>query len=248
MVILSVDSDDMRQQLMEHNIEWYEIKPGNRGYFNQSDVISKMDEKVLYKFDTDFWLKNSLVCTDYKNWYRTDYYSDENEKLIENMKKGDSEALQNWLSALYKSVLEKLDDELFINRPGMRLIYNLIKREQNQKLNIIDFGCGHGELIKKYYNDKMNVLGIELSKLRSDYLRAEGIKCINSDLCNTGISDKSHNVAICQEVLEHVANPLLVMNEINRVLDMDSLLFITVPVGKYCDCSTHVRHFNQDLI
>lgn len=123
MVILSVDSDDMRQQLREHNIEWYEIRPGDRGYFNQSDVISKMDEKVLYKFDTDFWLKNSLVCTDYKNWYRTEYYSDENEKLIENMKKGDSEAVQNWLSALYKSVPEKLDDELFINRPGMRLIY-----------------------------------------------------------------------------------------------------------------------------
>lgn len=55
------------------------------------------------------------------------------------------------------------------------------------------------------------------------------------DITNIPVPDKSFDVVICSEVLEHVPEPIKVIGEFSRILRPGGRLFLTAPLG----CGIH---------
>ena len=114
-----------------------------------------------------------------------------------------------------------------IIKKSKSIIYNLIKHYRinivNKKLdrrskNLLDVGCG--DLL--FYNkikEKYDVTLVDISP--SNQLIKEG------NIQKLGCADNSYDVVTCQEVLEHVPNPVKAILELKRITKRQ--LIITVP-------------------
>lgn len=68
----------------------------------------------------------------------------------------------------------------------------------------------------------------------ADFAAAESMTYGNltyvCDLTRVPVEDARFDAIICTQVLEHVPDPIAVLNELNRILKMDGLLFLTTPL------------------
>ena len=51
-----------------------------------------------------------------------------------------------------------------------------------------------------------------------------------SDILNIPVPDKSYDVILCTEVIEHIPDPISAIKEISRILKTDGTLLITAPL------------------
>jgi len=108
------------------------------------------------------------------------------------------------------------------------IFLNIFKNNQN----IIDFGCGTGELsyfINKKYKTK-KILGVEISETavklatilyKSNNINFSTIKP-DTDLKTLGKFD----VAVCCNVLEHFSNPYVI---IDKIFEISPIIIVLVP-------------------
>ena len=105
---------------------------------------------------------------------------------------------------------------------------NLYKGFENysSKLSgkLIDIGCG-SKPYKKLFNNCNKYIGLEIE--------SDDQKNDDSDYTYDGktfpFENESFDSAICSQVLEHIFEPTIFLNEINRILKKDSLIIMTVP-------------------
>ncbi|MCB1189495.1 MAG: metalloregulator ArsR/SmtB family transcription factor [Leptospiraceae bacterium] len=95
----------------------------------------------------------------------------------------------------------------------------------------IDLGCGPGGLIPFLLTKSEKVIGVDVSQkmlteAKSKFQEDPRVEIIESNIEHLPLSEEIANVAIASMVLHHVSNPLLVMNEVYRVLQSEGLLFI----------------------
>ena len=226
-------------QLKRDNISYLE----STEYFKKIQFCSLQDESLLEKYLYDNTVLEMCYYRKLENWYREEFYNDRNKELIEMMKSGNKEGVNVFLSKIYSDSKE-YEDEKYENRPGMRLIKNILLKETTP-IKICDFACGHGALIKELKWEGYQVYGIDSSEKRTKTLECKKIDVQKGDICNVPFDDNMFDVAICLECLEHVENPIIVLNEIIRTLKVGGRIYCTVPLGKYNDYETHVRHFDE---
>ncbi len=105
---------------------------------------------------------------------------------------------------------------------------------EGKKLNVLDVGCGNGN-ISRYMGAKgHNVLGIDISQ--STIEKAQMLTTMqNVSFKNIAIEDLIANsefdIIICSEVIEHLDTPLVVVSSLKQLLSRNSILIITVPNG-----------------
>lgn len=121
-------------------------------------------------------------------------------------------------------------------------------------IKIIDFGCGDGvqlNTIKKALNKEKNVelYGIDLSnEALSVAKKKTGGHFINSSVYEVPFQDESFDISISSDVIEHVNNPLAMIEEIRRVTKPDGIIIIGTPI-KYTEKpldSMHVKEYFQE--
>lgn len=96
--------------------------------------------------------------------------------------------------------------------------------------SLLDLGCGQGaisERIMLTYPNKFNITASDFNK--KDF-RAK-VKFIKADLnkFHLPFKDNSFDVVMLVEVIEHVENPALLINEINRILKKKGILIMSTP-------------------
>lgn len=92
--------------------------------------------------------------------------------------------------------------------------------------DIVDFGCGDGAYLREIKHETTSVSGVELQRDYVDALNAEGISCQTS---LEGFSTGSIDTVVSFHVLEHLPEPLPVLNEVKRILKPGGILIIEVP-------------------
>ena len=92
--------------------------------------------------------------------------------------------------------------------------------------NLLDFGCGYGEFLKKSKNFAKSVTGIELQRNLINEINTLGIKCYD-DL--KLIKKESIDTCVLFHSFEHLSDPLNSLKKINSKIVKGGFIIIEVP-------------------
>lgn len=129
----------------------------------------------------------------------------------------------------------------------------------------LDLGCGDGFLLyalnkRGYFKNKV-VYAVDLSENRINVAKRinKDFRCFVNNACNMqDIKDNSINFLVSTQLIEHVLNDEDMVREIKRVLDKNSIAFISTIFkrklawwyhrcnGKWTLDPTHLREYTQD--
>jgi len=158
-------------------------------------------------------IENKPTNKELEDYYAKKYYNTNNEKGLYKLKY-DTEELE------------------YINCYSKR-IYEVIKDKIMGK-SFLDIGCGEGYTLKNFKDYGFNITGIDYSSF--------GISNHNNSLIENFISgniyksidnlikkQKKYGLINLQNVLEHVINPINILNKIRELLSNEGILVIRVP-------------------
>ncbi len=105
-----------------------------------------------------------------------------------------------------------------------RRVKKYLKYVTNKKM--ADFGCGSGDFLREIASRCQTACGIEFSKGYRNSLLKEHINCLES---LDDIEDKSLDIMVSFHCLEHLPNPLDILNKISKKIVSGGLILIEVP-------------------
>jgi 2-polyprenyl-3-methyl-5-hydroxy-6-metoxy-1,4-benzoquinol methylase len=97
--------------------------------------------------------------------------------------------------------------------------------------NLLDIGCGKGDLLKIASNNGWDITGIELSPLavqQANTLLGE-TKVQVGDLQSINLSDSTYNLITSYHVIEHLLDPIDNLVKIRQLLHPSGIAFIETP-------------------
>jgi len=115
--------------------------------------------------------------------------------------------------------------------------YRTFEDEVGQRLlpphTLLDAGCGRGApVLVKFRGRAARLIGVDLVDFRGDDLA--GVELHKGDCGDMPVESGSVDVVMARSVMEHVADPLRVYGEINRVLrDGGHFVFLTPNLWDY---------------
>jgi ubiquinone/menaquinone biosynthesis C-methylase UbiE len=112
----------------------------------------------------------------------------------------------------------------------MRLV---LKHVKSGKL-LIDVGCGTGEFLIQLSDHFESLVGIDASSASIEFASKKiktlkNISLYEGNLQSIHFPDEYFDVCLCLDVLEHVENPLFLLQEIYRILVPGAKIVVTVP-------------------
>ena len=137
-----------------------------------------------------------------------------------------------------EKMLEKYDPDAFhhhsnpfvrfIERMRVKAIFKVIDIRKEDC--IIEIGCGAGNVIEKASTCKLFGVDISSSVLRKARERLnEKVHLFQGDAQNLPCKDQAFTRIICSEVLEHLLDPSVALDEIARVLKTEGTAIISIP-------------------
>lgn len=96
---------------------------------------------------------------------------------------------------------------------------------------ILDVGCGWGQAMLYFAAKGADCFGFDPAPEAVDYVRSRGLQCVRAGMDRMDVfGDQRFDVVTLMNVLEHLADPVSVMNEIrSKVLSPTGILVIEVP-------------------
>lgn len=148
--------------------------------------------------------------------------------------------------ARYMKPLEIVDWCAAISPSRTFRIVKTLMGYKNTDAKVLDLGCGIGlntPSIAKYFPDTIACdIDPELETATKNFLSGFNIKIpvINYNGNKLPFKNGTFDIVNCIEVIEHAANPDLLLSEIKRVLKPNGILHITSP-NKYWPIEAHYR-------
>jgi len=181
------------------------------GQFHNGPVIGeKQGYKVVECMECGFAhiLPLPSDC-ELKKIYKEEYFSRDKPAFIESVR-DDSE----WWNEVYDDRLEVFESMLYMG-----------------KKRLLDVGCGPGFFLQRGTERGWRCLGVEPSKKAADYARGLGMNVINDFFDGPIMRDEGleFDAVHLSEVLEHVADPLAVLEGAYGLLDEGGIVCAVVP-------------------
>lgn len=102
--------------------------------------------------------------------------------------------------------------------------------EKYRKNNaLIDVGCGAGYFMLSASRRGWKADGTEISEEAIRLAAEKGQKVFKGDVSDMDLKDRTYDVAVLMELLEHASNPELIIKRLSRALRPGGLLYITTP-------------------
>ncbi len=131
---------------------------------------------------------------------------------------------------LHRLLPKRTQEKLNINQYEMRAFVSSINQEMSPGSWLLDAGAG--ECIYRPYFTHGKYISIDFGKGSThwDYGKLD----IIGDLHHIPVAPNRIDAVLCTQVLEHVANPDIVVKELCRVLKPGGALYLTAPQG-WCE-------------
>jgi len=100
--------------------------------------------------------------------------------------------------------------------------------------NLLEIGCGRGELLGEFNALGLEVLGTDLSSESQKFNKTIEIKTCNIETEKLPYADNSFGIVFSKSLLEHLENPSNYMNEAYRVLKPGGIILTLVPDWESC--------------
>ena len=96
---------------------------------------------------------------------------------------------------------------------------------------ILDVGCGTGDVSLELQKIGFEVTGLDFSSVGVEKAKEKGINAKKCNLDKEGIPFPANyfDVIWAGDVIEHVFDPIFLLNEMNRVLKNEGTIFISTP-------------------
>ncbi len=160
-----------------------------------------------------------------------------NSKLGTNSKKELEEIWHQVPPDYYQNGISKNLLQRIWHTKKLKTVLSLIEGTHIYPKNILDVGCASGWFLSKVklQYPKSKCIGVDIYKKAIDYgkKRYKSLKLIHSDGHNLPFADKSFDLVICTEVLEHVEFPEKVLQEIGRVLNPNGIAVVEMDSGNF---------------
>jgi SAM-dependent methyltransferase len=112
-------------------------------------------------------------------------------------------------------------------------INKLLKQHARKGGTLLDVGCWDGETTLSYARtvQAREIVGIECMKAPAEQARSKGIKVVEANLETEawGLPEASVDIAVCNQVFEHLKNIFIPFDQIARALKPGGVLLISVP-------------------
>ena len=110
---------------------------------------------------------------------------------------------------------------------------DLLERHIRSTDTVLDVGCGDGVHLDymSHLTDRQRLYGTEISRIRTERVRAKGFRCAKVDSCSLPFDDGTFNVVTIFEVLEHLepSDASFMLHEIYRVLSDEGVVIGSTP-------------------
>lgn len=125
-----------------------------------------------------------------------------------------------------------------------RLLYPIIRRIAPGVT--LDVGCGIGD----YLRSKEGAIGVDIDPAVVDYCRSEGLEAyVVPNGSPFPFGNGYFDSIVCDNVIEHLEKPELLMLEISRVLKSNGRLVVGLPgIKGFAHDPTHVHFYRLDDI
>ena len=94
---------------------------------------------------------------------------------------------------------------------------------------LLDFGCGHGKLLRRMSAAGWDVVGLDFSEQAVNAVRAAGLQAHQGTLPHPQLAPGSFDAVVMEHALEHVPDPLPVLRAARDVLRPRGTLLVHVP-------------------
>ncbi|MDI6716135.1 MAG: methyltransferase domain-containing protein [Actinomycetota bacterium] len=165
-------------------------------------------------------------------------------RLQDITKSNDRDAYDNlWGDEVYR--------EQYVNGDRLSAWRRICTLCRNYPGPILDIGCGNGYLLKIFRALRPNeeLWGIDISE-KSIECAAQVVQDAHLLVCDASRMEQfecnQFPIIVCSEVLEHVDNPTLVLNEIHRILSEDGRLVVSIPDGDIDTFEGHRNFWNEE--
>lgn len=145
---------------------------------------------------------------------------------------------EEFYSAKYKafnnSALEVQESDREFHDAHRQDILDTIERLSARPIagqTVLDVGCGWGQAMQYFAAKGARCAGFDPAPEAVDYVRSRGLECVRAGMERMDVfGARRFDVVTLMNVLEHLADPLVVMREIrDKVLAPGGLLVIEVP-------------------
>lgn len=147
--------------------------------------------------------KCSTVYTPYSPWYSSEIYYD----------------------TYYKD--ESLSPPAFVQTRMEEITAEFVPYRKTNRL--LDVGCGAGNLLLAARKNGWDAQGVDVAANSIKHIRELGFEGFHGELQKANYPSQHFDVVTAAEILEHLAEPRLLLQEIARVLRPGGLLWTTTP-------------------
>lgn len=182
-------------------------------------------------FDMSEKISNCLICGSQNlknlNGYEKDHlYTCEDCSFVFSNLKPSQEELDNVYGGYSREVVRT---EVTLQKMG-EIALNL--KNLSSANRVIDIGCGDGEFLSIFKGLGCEVFGTEYDPRIEELCRKRGITMLSGGVMPSlsgCLNAQKFDLVIFTEVIEHINNPLEVVNNISLLLKKDGFIYITTP-------------------
>ncbi len=155
------------------------------------------------------------------------------DKIVRCMVCGLVYAVSKEKSSIEKDYVEMVDPDYLKEENGRRaqariILSRISKHKKHGKL--LDIGCGPGFFLDEAKKQGWQVQGIDLSQWAADYAKKHfDIDVSRGSLTETPYADRSFDVIVMLDVIEHVTDPKETLQSARRLLKNDGVLYLSTP-------------------
>ena len=106
---------------------------------------------------------------------------------------------------------------------------------------VLDVGCGIGDFLAY----RPETIGLDVDTKAVEHCILNGLDARQMPYDELPIESCSVQGVVCDNVFEHIADPLPLIDEIRRVLEIDGILVVGVPGSKGYEADCITRYITQ---